>query len=131
MQVVAGVVLDPSCHQVLLAKRHADQHQGGLWEYPGGKCEPDESEPHALARELLEELGIRIRDPELLLVVEHDYPDKWVRLAFYVVTAFDGEPVGCEGQRVEWVTVDALDGIAFPEANRGVRAALDQWRSKN
>jgi len=78
VHVVAGVVLDESRTHVLLAERRADQHQGGLWEYPGGKCEPGESEAVALTRELAEEIGIDATEMSPLMVVEHDYPDKSV-----------------------------------------------------
>lgn len=127
VHVVAGVVLDATGERVLLAERKADQHQGGLWEYPGGKCEPGESDGVALARELEEEIGIVIASPTPLTVVEHDYPDKSVTLSFYVVTDFSGAPRGREGQRVQWVRVDALDDYAFPAANNPVASTLNTW----
>ncbi len=129
VHVVAGVVLDESRTHVLLAERRADQHQGGLWEYPGGKCEPGESEAVALTRELAEEIGIDATEMSPLMVVEHDYPDKSVTLAFYAVTAFNRAPIAQEGQRLQWVPVDALHNFAFPAANQGVARAVSDWLS--
>ncbi|MEM9605149.1 MAG: 8-oxo-dGTP diphosphatase MutT [Pseudomonadota bacterium] len=125
--VVAGVVVDRARRKALVARRRRDQHQGDLWEYPGGKREPHESDAHALQRELREELGITVRAAEPLLSVEHSYPDKRVHLQFLVVTAFDGEPHGAEGQVVRWVDVAALSDLAFPAANAQVAGALEAW----
>ena len=71
VHVAVGVILDSS-RRVLLTRRAADSHQGGLWEFPGGKVEPGESLAVALARELHEELGIRVRRSSPLLEVRHD-----------------------------------------------------------
>lgn len=127
VRVVAGVVVDRARRAVLVARRRHDQHQGDLWEYPGGKREPNESDEHALRRELQEELGITVRESQPLLHVEHSYPDKHVQLQFLVVTAFDGEPHGAEGQVVCWVDVTALGNLAFPAANAPVAGALLAW----
>ncbi|MEM6987095.1 MAG: 8-oxo-dGTP diphosphatase MutT [Pseudomonadota bacterium] len=125
--VVAGVILDPTHQKVLVARRNRKQHQGGLWEYPGGKCESDEPLRDALARELHEELGIRVGDAEPLLRVDHSYPDKQVELHFFVVRSFSGQAAGREGQRVKWVGVAELDELAFPSANAPVAGALRTW----
>lgn len=127
IQVVAGVILDSRRERVLLARRALHQHQGGLWEYPGGKCDSGESLTDALARELLEELGIDVVESSALLDVRHAYPDKTVHLHFQVVTAFTGEPEGREGQHVQWIEIDALSEMAFPAANTGVADALRVW----
>ena len=73
--VAVGVLTDPE-RRVLVTRRAPHAHQGGLWEFPGGKLEPGESVLEALARELWEELGIEIEGSEPLLSVEHDYGDK-------------------------------------------------------
>ena len=78
--VAVGVLKDPE-RRVLVTRRAPHAHQGGLWEFPGGKLEPGESVLEALARELWEELGIEIEGSEPLLSVEHDYGDKRVRLS--------------------------------------------------
>jgi len=120
--VVAAVVVNRS-HQVLLAKRPADRHQGGLWEFPGGKVERGEQARAALARELHEELGIDVHDARPLITIRHDYPDKSVLLDVWRVTAFGGEPHGKEGQAIEWVSPHDLPRRDFPAANHSIVTA--------
>ena len=120
--VVAAVIVNRS-QQVLLAKRPLDRHQGGLWEFPGGKVEHGEDARAALARELYEELGIVVRDARPLIKVRHEYPDKSVLLDVWRVSAFDGEPQGREGQPIEWVSAQELPDRDFPAANRPIVTA--------
>lgn len=119
--VVAAVIRRDG--RILIAERAAHQHQGGLWEFPGGKVEPGEAREQALVRELQEELGIVPTDFSPLIRVEHDYPDKSVCLDVWTVSAFEGEPHGREGQPVRWVTEDQLAQHAFPAANQPIVAA--------
>lgn len=116
IHVVAAVIRGRE-GKVLLAKRPAHLHQGGKWEFPGGKLEVGESAEQALARELKEELGITPVVSRPLIQVLHDYPEKSVFLDVWEVVAFSGQPVGREGQQVEWVTLDALGEYEFPPAN--------------
>ena len=109
---------------VLLARRPAHLHQGGLWEFPGGKLEPGESEAVALARELAEELGIVVLDAVPLIRVTHRYPECRVRLAAWEVLRWDGEPAPREGQPLAWVALDALADYPMPAADLPVLAAL-------
>lgn len=102
---------------ILLAKRAKHQHQGGLWEFPGGKVEPDEPVTQALGRELREELAIEVTACEPLLAVNHDYGDKQVCLDVWLVSGFNGEAQGVEGQPLEWVPVAKLASYEFPQAN--------------
>ena len=116
VHVAVGVILDGS-GRVLLSRRAADSHQGGLWEFPGGKVEPGETLVVALARELQEELGIRVRRSSPLLEVRHDYGDKQVLLDVHVVWEFAGRAQGREGQPLAWVAGDELGQYSFPAAN--------------
>ena len=100
VHVVAGVIRDEG-GRILVARRHDDSHQGGLWEFPGGKVEPGESLQVALARELREELGIEVGNTSPLLAVQHDYGDKRVLLDVHVIREFTGDPHGLEGQPPE------------------------------
>ncbi|TWI58486.1 8-oxo-dGTP diphosphatase [Pseudomonas duriflava] len=116
IHVVAAVIRD-ACGRVLIAKRAQDQHQGGLWEFPGGKVEAGEPVPIALARELREELGIQVESSRPLIQVRHDYPDKAVLLDVWEVTSFSGEACGLEGQPLEWIVPKQLPDYEFPAAN--------------
>lgn len=121
---VAAAVIYDAAGRILLARRPEDKHQGGLWEFPGGKVEEGEPVEAALARELEEELGIRVEQARPLIQVSHDYPDKRVLLDVWEVTAFSGEAHGAEGQPLAWVTPRELGNYEFPAANRPiVRAA--------
>ena len=110
--------------QILLSKRHQSAHQGGLWEFPGGKFETGEDPRGCLNRELEEELGIRIRDAEFMFQIPFNYYDKAIRLWVYEVFAFDGEPQGLEGQAVQWFSADAVKTLQFPKANDAVVRAV-------
>ncbi len=116
IHVIAAVIRDPQS-RILIAKRPDHVHQGGLWEFPGGKLEGDEGRFDGLVRELREELGITVTRARPLLDIRHDYPDKSVRLDVWLVTDFDGEAHGAEGQPVRWVSSSELDSFEFPAAN--------------
>lgn len=122
LHVAVAVVLGQR-GDVLISRRPDHLHQGGLWEFPGGKVEPGESVAMALSRELEEELGIRPTRADPLIRVPHDYPDRRVLLDVWRVEAFDGEPRPREGQVMRWVAADALPRYAFPAANLPILAA--------
>lgn len=124
IEVVAGIIFNQDKTGVLLALRKPDQHQGNCWEFPGGKIEDLENHEQALLRELDEELGIRITACQPYCQIEHDYADKAVRLHFWQVTGFEGEPIGCENQKLNWFALDELADLRFPEANKMVVAKL-------
>lgn len=119
IEVVAAVIRDAD-GKILIAQRSADKHQGGKWEFPGGKVEKGESRRSALVRELNEELGIEIGHSTRLISVYHEYEDKAIYLDVYEVLQWKGVAVGREGQAVRWVTSDALDDFEFPAANRSI-----------
>lgn len=122
VRVAAGIILRDGA--VFIALRKSSQHQGGLWEFPGGKCELSEEPEVALLRELEEECAIQVTENHYFKTVSHDYGDKVVELLFYKVTGFTGEPIGKEGQEVRWVSVVDLPDYAFPEANVPIVDAL-------
>ncbi|MDP2227288.1 MAG: Nudix family hydrolase [Moraxellaceae bacterium] len=119
--VVAAVIRREG--KILIAKRPAHLHMGGLWEFPGGKVEAAEPVEAALLRELEEELGIAPTAFRPLIRIAHDYPDKSVCLDVWDVTAFRGEPQGLEGQPLAWVRPDELALHEFPAANRPIVTA--------
>lgn len=124
VEVVAGVIFNPAKTSVLVALRKPEQHQGGRWEFPGGKLDEGESLATGLARELLEEIGITVKACEPRTIIEHSYPDKRVRLHFWDVTDFAGNPNGCEGQELRWVRLEELGDLQFPDANQAIVDAL-------
>ena len=123
VHVAVGVILDAE-KRVLLSRRAVEAHQGGLWEFPGGKVEAEESLERALQRELQEELGIEIGRTSPLLQVPYDYGDKQVLLDVHVVWDFGGEPVGLEDQPLVWASVEELAGYEFPAANLPIVEAI-------
>ena len=123
---VAVGVITRARSEVLLAWRDASRHQGGCWEFPGGKLEPGETPLEGLIRELDEELGIR-PDPASaspLLTIPWSYGDKAVRLHVWQADQFEGVPHGREGQAVRWFAISDLSPDLFPAANRGILRAL-------
>lgn len=117
LHVVAAVIMRDDL--ILLAQRPHGKHQGGKWEFPGGKVEPGETALLGLARELLEELGIVIV-PEAAspyIEVRYQYPEKNILLDVWLVTTFSGEPEDSEGQPVGWFRMEQLAKMDFPAAN--------------
>ena len=123
VHVAVGVILD-EFHNILITRRAPDAHQGGLWEFPGGKVEAGEPLGLALARELREELGISIGRTSGLLEIRHDYGDKSVLLDVHVVWDFSGEARGLEQQPLAWVAPGELADYAFPAANAPIVEAV-------
>jgi len=123
VHVAVGVIEDAQ-GRILIARRPAHLHQGGLWEFPGGKVAEHEDVLTTLRRELHEEVGIDIKQTKPLITIEHDYGDKQVWLDVHRVTAFQGEAHGREGQPVKWVTLAELVHFNFPAANRGIINAI-------
>lgn len=127
VHVAVGMVLDGEA--VLIAKRSDHQHQGGLWEFPGGKVESGETVPQALARELAEEVGLTVEADAMvaLTCLDFDYGDKRVRLDTWICPTFTGQAQGLEGQPIRWVAVSELDQYEFPEANRTLITQLQSY----
>lgn len=121
IHVVAAVIRRGQ--QILIARRPAHVHMGGLWEFPGGKLEPGEVAEQALVRELQEELAITPQDFTPLIRIAHDYSDKSVLLDVWTVHEFSGKPVGREGQAIAWVSAMELADYEFPAANRPIVSA--------
>jgi len=116
LHVAVGVIKDNSGN-ILISLRHDKAHQGGLWEFPGGKVEVGESVKQALKRELQEELDISVEKLSPLIQIKHQYTDLNVLLDVWTVTDFSGKAKGCEGQEIKWVKHNELSDYDFPEAN--------------
>lgn len=110
--------------ELLIAQRPPGKWQAGRWEFPGGKIEPRESAREAVERELLEELGVKVRSAESLGHFTHDYGDRCVEIGLWLVRAFDGEPQPLDGQALRWIAPAALAGCDLLEADQPMIAPL-------
>ncbi|WP_299006133.1 8-oxo-dGTP diphosphatase MutT [uncultured Shewanella sp.] len=119
IHVAVGVIVNEA-QQILIAKRHAHLHQGGKWEFPGGKVEQGETVTQALSRELKEEIGINIKETQALMEISHNYPDKQVKLDIHWVKDFEGIATGLEAQEIIWVDKSELLNYNFPDANKPI-----------
>lgn len=117
---VAVAVIVNHDKQVLVSLRPHHVHQGGLWEFPGGKVEQNETVEAALKREIKEELDIEIESASPLIRIHHDYSDKSVVLDVWRVSAFKGKPHGMEGQKIRWCEIGQLNPVDFPRANQAI-----------
>lgn len=124
VHVVVGVLLNNN-QQVLIALRPVQSHQGGLWEFPGGKVEEGESVEYALNREFEEELGISVLACTELTQIRHEYSDKSVLLDVWRIEKYSGTPKGREGQVIEWRALSKLRAEDFPKANERIIRVLN------
>jgi len=118
--VVAGVLFERG--RVLLTQRKKGAHLEGLWEFPGGKIDPDEDPRDALSRELREELGIEVEVGAPIEVTSWRYPARRVLLLFFEVTRRPGspEPAIIDVADLMWATREDLDRVKFPDADVAV-----------
>jgi A/G-specific adenine glycosylase len=121
--IAVGVVIKAG--KVLIARRKPDAMLGGLWEFPGGKMQPNETAAQAAVREVREEVGIDVAADEApFATVRHAYSHFHITLRAVVCQHVRGRPkaIGCDV--VRWVAAEELDGYAFPRANQKVLARL-------
>lgn len=123
IHVMAGAIADRQ-GRILVTRRPEHVHQGGLWEFPGGKLEAGELPEQGLARELREELGIEVRASRPLIRIHHDYGDCHILLDVHRLLDYAGSPRGCEGQPLEWLRPEAMDPARFPAADWPIISAL-------
>ena len=123
---VAVGVLEDARGRVLIAQRPAGKAYAGYWEFPGGKIEAEETVEAALARELHEELGVRVQSCEPLLTLVHRYPEYTVRLQIRRVRGFSGEARSREKQALSWVAPEQLAQWQLLPADGPVVQAIRQ-----
>ena len=128
LEVVVGVATDPH-GRLLVAQRPPGKVCAGQWEFPGGKIEPGESGRDALVREFKEELDIRVEEVDYLFDHVNQFHDRRVHLHVYRVRRFEGEPVGREGQALDWCFLDDIAGIDFLPGNLAMLPRLSEWFS--
>jgi 8-oxo-dGTP diphosphatase len=122
IRVVAAAILHEG--RVLVARRAPHEKRGGLWEFPGGKVEPGESDEKALAREIREELGVTVAVHERLAETAHAYPDVSILLVAYRATILAGTPRPHEHAEVRWVGQGELEGLAWAPADEPLLEAV-------
>jgi mutator protein MutT len=113
--VVVAAVIETN-ERFLVTRRQAGVHLAGLWEFPGGKIDPDESHAAALKRELKEELDAEIEVADCLYTTVHAYDDRTVELNFYRCS-LKGEARPLIGQEMRWVLRAELPTLGFPPAD--------------
>jgi A/G-specific adenine glycosylase len=117
--------------EILIDRRKQEGLLGGLWEFPGGKIEPEETVEACIRREIQEELGIQVEVGDLLVTVTHTYSHFKVTLNVHHCTHISGEPQPIECDEIRWVTLDTIDQYPFPKANiRIIEALQEYWAAK-
>lgn len=116
--VAVGILIDDA-GRVLVTRRAPGAHQGGLWEFPGGKVEAGETPEAALIRELGEELGIDTAESCLapLSFASHAYDDFHLLMLVYVCRKWKGQPQPMEGGDLAWVRAARLRDYEMPAAD--------------
>lgn len=128
MRVAAGVIRRDGGY--LICRRRAGGHLARLWEFPGGKVEPGETEEACLVRELDEELGLEARVGALLDRVVHRYEDGVeVEIAFFEAEIVKGEPRALHHEEIRWVRPEEFGDFAFPDADARLLDLLKGGRS--
>ena len=124
--LVVAVALVDADNRVLVSQRPEGKSLAGLWEFPGGKLEPDERPEQALIRELGEELGLVVTEACLapLTFASHAYPDMHLLMPLYVCRRWDGFAQALEGQALRWLRPAALRALAMPPADAPLIAPL-------
>jgi 8-oxo-dGTP diphosphatase len=123
IHVAAGVLCDDS-GRVLIAQRLGDGPFHGLWEFPGGKIDSNETSHDALLRELAEELGVLVTASVPFMSLRHEYADRLVSIEFFLVSGWTNHPVGREGQALRWVSRKLLNADELLPADVPVIEAL-------
>ena len=123
--VVACALVDVD-GRVLIAKRPEGRPMAGLWEFPGGKVEVDETPEAAMIRELHEELGIDVQPACLapFTFASHAYETFHLLMPLFICRRWGGEVYPREGQEIAWVRAQRLDGYEMPAADAPLRAML-------
>ena len=122
--VVTAAVIERN-GRFLVTRRPRGVHLEGLWEFPGGKCEPGETHVASLEREIAEELSAGVVVRAEVFAVTHAYPDRVVELHFFDCR-LTGSPVAALGQEMRWVSREELRSLPFPPADEELIRKLSE-----
>lgn len=123
-EVVAALIWQDN--RFLICQRPAGKARGLLWEFVGGKIEPNETGEEALIRECCEELGVLVKPGGAFMDVLHNYPDITVHLTLYHATIESGEIQMIEHNDIQWITPDEIDLFEFCPADTEILEAIKQ-----
>lgn len=119
LSVVIGILKNHK-QEVLIALRPKHVPMPNVWEFPGGKAEPNETLDAALRREWREEIGIDVQSHEFIKKFSYETDEKIFTFHVFLITCFSGEPRGCENQKISWAPIFALNNYVFPKANQPI-----------
>lgn len=125
-QIGVGIILNEN-DEVLIALRPENAMLGGLWEFPGGKQEPDETLEETVRRELKEELGVDVFVAKPFMKLDHTYSHFKITMHAFLCEIENGVPEAKDSQEVRWVSIDELEHFPFPKANRRLTEKLMDW----
>jgi mutator protein MutT len=128
-QVGVGIIWDR--HKLLIDRRLPTGNLPGVWEFPGGKLEPGESAKDCIAREILEELELKVAVGEELMIINHSYPKFDIQLIVHHCQYLGGIPQLLACDEVRWVTVAELSGYEIPAANTAIVDRLQSLPAKS
>ena len=127
---IGVAVIRNNAGQILIDRRRQEGLLGGMWEFPGGKIEPNETVEECIQREIQEELGIDIQVGDHLITVDHAYSHFRVTLNVHHCQYQSGEPKPIECDEIRWVTLDEIQAYPFPKANEKIIEALQEDSGK-
>ena len=121
-EVVAALIWEED--RFLICQRPAHKAPGLLWEFVGGKVEPEETKEQALIRECQEELAVTISVGEVFMEVDHDYPDLNVHLTLFNAAIIEGMPQMLEHNDIRWIAVEEIPQYEFCPADEAILKRL-------
>ena len=121
-EVVAALIWEED--RFLICQRPAHKARGLLWEFVGGKVEPEETKEQALIRECQEELAVTISVGEVFMEVDHDYPDLNVHLTLFNAAIIEGTPKMLENNDIRWITPEEIPQYEFCPADEAILRKL-------
>ena len=124
VEVVAALIWDGG--KFMICQRPAHKARGLLWEFVGGKVEPEESRENALIRECREELAVTLSVGSVFMEVTHQYPDITVHLTLFNAAIAEGVPQRLEHNDIRWITPADIPNYPFCPADEEILAAITQ-----